>query len=245
MRYRMLIEYNGSGFHGWQVQPNCVTVQETIEKALSTALRFKPALVGSGRTDTGVHARGQVAHFDVPFLIHAQKLKRSLNGLLGDQVGILELEETTPEFHARFDARLRCYHYYISTEKHPLSLHRTYVLRPEPDLEKMNIAAKVLLGVHDCSAFCRVKSETKNRVCTISEAVWIKELHKGDFLFRIKADRFLHGMVRAIVGTLLEIGQGKRAVEDMAKVLASQDRTQAGPAAPARGLVLENVMYER
>ena len=244
-RYRALIEYNGTPFHGWQIQPQCVTVQGAIEDALETALRYRPTVVGSGRTDTGVHARGQVAHFDAPFVLDVHKLRRSLNGLLQRKISILSLEQAPRDFHARFDARQRCYHYHVSTEIHPLTNHVRYVIRPEPDYEIMNRAAQKLLGLHNFSAFCRIQSETKNRECNVQEAIWTKETYTGDWLFRIVADRFLHGMVRTIVGTLLEVGWGKRSVEDIRAIIMSQDRTQAGPAAPPHGLVLEHVSYDR
>ena len=244
MRYRMLIEYDGTGYHGWQIQPNCETVQETIENALYTVLRVKTGIVGSGRTDAGVHARGQVAHFDATEPIDVQKVRRSLNGVLPAQISVLALEKTHAEFHARFDARMRRYFYHISQEKHPLSVKSRYVIRFMPDFTVMNQAATQLLGTHNCSAFCRVQSETINRVCTIHEARWEKETYAGDWVFKIAADRFLHGMVRTVVGTLLEVGGGKRAVGNIVTLLDSRDRTLAGPAAPPHGLVLETVAYQ-
>ena len=228
MRYRLLIEYDGTPFHGWQIQPNCETVQETIERALETALRYRPNVVGSGRTDTGVHARGQVAHVDLEEPLDLYKLRRSLNGLLPVQIAILDVQQVTDDFHARFDAKKRTYMYHVSIEKHPLSSHRSYIIWREPDFGAMNRAAHFLLGMHDCSAFCRIQSETKNRMCNVKEAHWSKETYKGDWVFKISADRFLHGMVRTIVGTLLEVGYGKRNAEDMLQLIASQDRTLAG-----------------
>ena len=244
MRYRMLIEYDGTGYHGWQIQPNCETIQETIEDALHTVLRIRIGIVGSGRTDAGVHARGQVAHFDLPEAVDLFKLRRSLNGVLPMQISILKLEKTQDEFHARYDARMRRYFYHISTEKRPLSVKSRYIVRFIPDFDVMNQAARQLLGTYDCSTFCRVQSETINRVCTIQEAQWEKETYAGDWVFKISADRFLHGMVRAIVGTLLEVGGGKRTVAGIAALLDSRDRTKAGPAAPPHGLVLETVAYQ-
>ncbi len=244
MRYRMLIEYDGTGMQGWQIQPEGKTVQGCLEEALHVALRYRPNVVGSGRTDAGVHARGQVAHFDTPQPIDVFKVRNSLNGLLPGQVAVLALDRVEEQFHARYDARRRSYLYHLSTERHPLSARYRYEVRPEPDFERMNRAAHSLLGCHDCSAFCRVKSETKNRVCTLFEATWEEETYKGDWVFKITADRFLHGMVRTIVGTLLDVGHGKRPVGDVGAILRSKDRTRAGPAAPAHGLVLEEVAYE-
>ena len=207
-------------------------------------LRIKVGISGSGRTDAGVHARGQVAHFDLPEPVDIPKLRRSLNGVLPRQISVLNLKETHDEFHARYDARMRRYFYHISTEKHPLSVKSRYIIRFIPDFDVMNRAAGQLLGTYDCSAFCRVQSETINRVCTIREACWEKETYAGDWVFKISADRFLHGMVRTIVGTLLEVGGGKRNVDDIAALLDSRDRTLAGPAAPPHGLVLETVAYQ-
>lgn len=243
MRYKLLIEYDGSAFHGWQIQPGVITVQEAIEKALKIALRQDISIMGSGRTDTGVHARGQVAHFDVPEPVDVYRLKASLNGLLSRSVGILDLEATHPEFHARYDAYKRRYHYYISTHKRPLSSHQRAYIKPLPDFAVMNDAASLLLGSYNYSAFCKTKSETKNRTCNVQEAKWVEDTQSGDWYFCIAADRFLHGMVRAITGTLLEVGHGKRKPESIPAILQSLDRTQAGPAAPAQGLVLEEVYY--
>ena len=243
MRYQMLIEYNGTSYHGWQIQPGMPTVQEAIEDALAVALRNRVTLTGSGRTDAGVHARGQVAHFDAQQAVDAYRLKASLNCLLADDIGILDLRETTDTFHARYDAFQRRYHYYVSIEKRPLSSVQRAQIRPLPDFERMNGAAAYLLGTHNFSTFCKIKSETQNRICNVMQAKWIKETYAGDWFFQIVADRFLHGMVRAITGTLLEVGHGKRSIDSLPALIATQDRTQAGPAAPAKGLVLEEVLY--
>lgn len=244
MRYQLLIEYEGSAFHGWQIQPNCETVQEVIEQAFETAVRYRPNVVGSGRTDTGVHARGQVAHVDLKDPVDPIKLRRSLNGILPREIAILGLEQASDDFHARFDAIKRTYMYHVSLEKHPLTMHRSYKIGRIPDFHAMNAAAGVLLGTHNCSAFCRIQSETQNRVCTIEEAYWSEETYRGDWVFKISADRFLHGMVRTIVGTLLEVGNSKRDPAGIKELIESQDRTLAGPAAPPYGLVLEEVTYQ-
>lgn len=239
----MHIAYDGTDFCGWQIQPGEPTVQGKIEEALGVILRHRPDVVGSGRTDAGVHARGQVAHFDSSEPIDPTRVKGSLNGLLPDSIGILGLEATSDTFHARYDARLRTYHYYISTEKAPLTRSHRCFVRPVPDIDAMNQAARILCTKENFSAFCRAQSETKNRVCTIQQATWLSETYEGHWVFKIKADRFLHGMVRTIVGTLLEIGRGKRSARDLQKTIDSRDRRMAGPAAPAHGLVLEKVSY--
>ena len=243
MRYKMLIEYDGTNYHGWQIQPGVQTVQQAIEEALGIAVREKINLTGSGRTDAGVHARGQVAHFDTTKPVDLYRLKASLNGLLPDGIGIIQLENADDEFHARYDARQRVYHYYVTSEKHPLTIHKRAFIRPNPDYDAMNEAASFLLGTHNFSAFCKIKSETKNRFCNVQAAKWTKESQPGDWFFKIVADRFLHGMVRAITGTLLEVGHGKRSGENIKETLLSEDRTLAGPAAPAHGLILEKVTY--
>lgn len=242
--YRMTVEYDGTDFCGWQVQAGEPTVQELLEEALETALRKRVDVVGSGRTDSGVHARGQVAHFRLDPPIDSYRLLASLNGILPRSVAVRSLNQTHDEFHARFDARLRRYHYYLTTGFRALDRHVRWRVRPEPDFEKMERATDDLLGEQDFDAFCIAQSETENRVCTVYFAKWIEESADGDWRFEITADRFLHGMVRAIVGTLLEIGHGKRPADDIPRILATKDRREAGPSAPALGLVLEQVDYD-
>jgi tRNA pseudouridine38-40 synthase len=156
---------------------------------------------------------------------------------------VLSVDEAPEGFHARYDARRRRYHYYLATEPRVLDRHTRLFMRPAPDFERMNRAARHLLGKHDFDAFCRARSETTNRICTVYEASWHREARPGDWTFAIEADRFLHGMVRSIVGTLLQVGHNRRDGEQLPDVLASRDRRRAGPAAPAHGLVLEEVSY--
>ena len=244
MTYRFLIEYDGTDFKGWQIQANQPTIQEELEKALAVVLKTRLSVVGSGRTDAGVHARGQVAHVRSVQPLDPFRLRRSLNGLLPRSIVVLSIKQVAEDFHARYDARRRRYHYYVSTAPRALDRHTRWLVRPAPDFDGMNRSAEALLGTHHFGALCRTRSETENRVCTVERARWIAEDRPGDWRFEMAADRFLHGMVRAAVGTLIEIGLGKRPADDLPRVLASQDRREAGAAAPARGLVLEHVAYD-
>ena len=242
--YRLDIEYDGTEWHGWQFQPDLPTVQGALESAFEVAMRRSTTIIGSGRTDAGVHATGQVAHFCDDEPIDTDRLLSALNGIIPPSVAVRSISQTHDSFHARYDAKKRQYRYRISTQSIALDRHIRWFVRPEPDFDAMNRAAGLLLGSHNYSAFCRVLSETENRVCAVSEAAWIPVPEKeGSFDFVICADRFLHGMVRSIVGTLVEVGKGKRASDTIPALLLSEDRTQAGFAAPAHGLTLEQVWY--
>lgn len=257
MTLRLDLEYDGTAFAGWQVQPGERTVQGVVEDALAVVWRTHVAVAGSGRTDAGVHARGQVAHVVVPdgVALDGQpaaldRLARSLGGLLPRDVALTALAVAPDGFHARYDARRRTYHYRIATAPRALDRHTRLVVRHALDLAAMNAAAAHLVGRHHFGAFCRTQSETENRVCTVEDAVWEPEKdgwdgnrREGDWRFRVSADRFLHGMVRAFVGTLLQVGRRRLPVDAIPEILASEDRRQAGPAAPPHGLVLWRVEY--
>ena len=242
--FRLNIEYLGTEWHGWQIQPDHPTIQGAIESALRTAMRQPIGITGSGRTDTGVHASGQVAHLSIDQDVDEQRLLASLNGLLPGSIAIRSIQRVRDDFHARFDAGSRQYRYRMGHVPFAIEDAIRWFVRPAPDMTRMNRAASLLLGRHDFTSFCRTQSETENRVCTIETAGWMvtaEDESKVDFV--VRADRFLHGMVRAIVGTLVEIGQGKRDPDDITAILAARDRKKAGFAAPARGLMLEKVLY--
>jgi len=238
------IEYDGTDWHGWQSQPDDATVQDAIEHALQTALRKPVSITGSGRTDAGVHARGQIAHMTIDKDIDSHRLMGSLNGLLPKSVAIRAIECVRDDFHARYDARLRRYTYRICSVPVAIGRHYHWYLTPELDVDEMNRAAQDLIGTHNFSVFCRTNSETRNRVCTVMKACWNRTDVAHTWIFEITANRFLHGMVRSIVGTLVEIGNGKRSSDCVPDLIACKDRREAGFAAPACGLTLEEVLYD-
>ena len=241
--FRLLVEYDGTDFRGWQAQRVGPTVQQTVEAALAVALRAPVGVVGSGRTDAGVHARGQVAHFATDRDVDPARLAASLNGVLPPTVAVIAAEQAPDGFHARFDAVRRAYRYHTATAPRALDRHTRVVLRGAPDVDAMNRAAAHILGRHDCTSFCRTQSETINRTCTVETARWVHEARAGDVYFEIHADRFLHGMVRTLGGTLLAVGRGRLPETALADALAARDRRAAGVAAPPHGLVLHSVGY--
>ena len=238
----MELGYNGGAYHGWQLQPGDITVQETLEKALSTLLRKKIGVVGCGRTDTGVHASQYYLHFDSDAELDPGELEFKLNSILPDDIAVYKIFKVPEEAHARFDAVSRSYQYKIYEGKSPFLWGLVWQKRSlNLNVDLMNEAAAMLLNHSDFKAFSRSKTDVKTYICKVHHAGWKRE---GDLLvFHITADRFLRNMVRAIVGTLLEIGQGKRPVEEMNDIIESRDRTQAGPSVKAEGLYLSKVVY--
>lgn len=244
-RYLVKLAFDGAPFHGWQVQSNAVSVQEVITNALEVRLRKEMiSLVGCGRTDTGVHAREFYAHFDLDENLPADKLDEltyRLNKQLPNEVVIFSIKETAPDFHARFSAISRTYRYYLHNRKDPFLDNYSWCLLNDLDLTEMNRAASILLEYEDFTSFARLHSQTETNICHIEEAKWEQDGHR--FIFTITADRFLRNMVRAVVGTLIEVGQGKKNLGEFIKIIEVKDRSEAGKSAPARGLFLEQVLY--
>ena len=243
MRYFIEFTYNGSSFHGSQTQPNGNTVQAEMEAAFATILRQAVPLTFAGRTDAGVHADKMVAHFDIDKAVPANFAAR-LNNLLPDSIAIIDLQPVQDDAHARFDAIERTYHYRITTRKDPfLYINHTRVAAGL-DFEAMNKAARLLLGKQDFASFCRVHTDVKTTICDVKRAQWIQE-SETEYTFVITADRFLRNMVRAVVGTLFEIGKGKMTEAQLADIIAAHNRCKAGHSAPAEGLSLVEIKYPK
>jgi len=240
--FKLIVEYDGTDFVGWQSQINGRAVQDEITGALRQILQEEVTLIGSGRTDSGVHARGQVAGFRSGSLISPSKLLSALNGVLPRDICIHSVEEVSPAFHARFDARVRRYRYFIAREPSAVDRRFCWLVLSPLDFPSMEDIAQRVAGGHDFGAFCTHASEVENHACVVDRSVWIVEDHR--LIYEIAADRFVHGMVRTLVGTMVDIGRGKIAAEEFDAILASRDRRRAGMAAPALGLFLEEVGYE-
>jgi tRNA pseudouridine38-40 synthase len=241
MRFRLTLEYDGSAYKGWQFQVGQKTVQGEIENALKRIFSDHIRVIGAGRTDTGVHARGQVAHFDLDFPSEPNRLLRSLNGILNSDIRMKDISAVDSKFHARFSAKFREYHYYISTQPTALLRNYSWHLTYDLDLSQLNKAAQIIKGKNDFTSFCRSNSEVNNHYCHIKKAGWLKI--DDQLVFIIQADRFLHGMVRALVGTFVDIGRKKLEVTDIKDILKDKNRSSASQSAPARGLILEKVIY--
>ena len=235
------MSYNGSSYHGWQIQPNAVTVQETIQDALSKLLNTNSSITGAGRTDTGVHAFQMFAHFDVDETLDTENLTFKLNSFLPKDIAIQSIFQVNADAHSRFHAIKRSYDYKISLKKNVFLFDYTHYVHQKLDVDKMNEAANILLEYTNFQCFSKSNTDVKTYNCKIEQAQWKQE---GNLLiFTISADRFLRNMVRAIVGTLLNIGLSKIAVSDMHKILASKDRSEAGFSVPSKGLYLTEVLY--
>ncbi|WP_378177660.1 tRNA pseudouridine(38-40) synthase TruA [Aquimarina sp. SS2-1] len=243
MRYFLELSYNGTPYHGWQRQPNAISVQEVLENALSTLLRIKTDIVGAGRTDTGVHARQIMAHFDSLIELDTVQLKYKLNSILPPEIAIQNVSLVKQDAHARFDAVSRSYEYVVTVSKDPFNINGAYYLKRDLDIDLMNDAAKLLLNYTNFKCFSKSKTDVKTYNCNITNAIWEK---KGDIVvFKISANRFLRNMVRAIVGTLIEIGEHKLDIDDLKNIIKSENRSEAGYSVPAHGLYLTEVQYPK
>lgn len=243
MRYFFQISYLGTRYHGWQTQANAIGVQKIVEEALSKLLREKISIVGSGRTDTGVHCAKQFFHADVSRALNTKDLILRMNSFLPKDIAIHNIIKVKPDAHARYDARQRAYEYKITRRKDPLLVGYAYHFFKEVDLKTMNTAAALLRGTHDFQCFSKVKTDVNHFICDVKKAEWNQ---KGELLvFNIVANRFLRGMVRAIVGSLLDVGTGKTTLKSFKQLIESKDRKQAGMNVPPEGLYLVDVEYRK
>ncbi|MCR5076995.1 MAG: tRNA pseudouridine(38-40) synthase TruA [Prevotella sp.] len=253
-RYFITLSYDGTAYHGWQVQPNGISVQEVLERALSTLLREPVAVTGAGRTDAGVHGRMMVAHFDTAQAIDCAQLTYKVNRLLPRDISVSRIKAVDGELHARFSATSRTYHYYIHTGKQPFSRHYSCEIRYPLDFDSMNEAAAYLIGEKDFKCFCKAGADVKTTICRLTEARWMScrsELalpmeDKGtvaDWCFVITANRFLRNMVRAVVGTLIDVGRGRLALDDFKRIVDNGTRSDAGESMPGNALFLWNIKY--
>lgn len=241
-RYFIYFSYKGTGYHGWQIQPNGKSIQQVLTNALSTILRTDIEVVGAGRTDTGVHAKLMVAHFDFEGKIPEVKLiKSKLNSLLPCDIAVSGLVEVKPDAHARFDAVSRKYEYHLVTKKNVFKTGYSARVNDKLNFELMNRAAAVLKEYNDFTSFSKLHTDVKTNNCVITHAQWTEI--EDEWIFTIEADRFLRNMVRAIVGTLLDVGRGKMSIDEFRNVIEAKNRCKAGVSVPACGLFLVNVQY--
>lgn len=249
MRFFITLSYDGTRYHGWQIQPNGDSIQQRLQEALSTLLRQPIEVVGAGRTDTGVHARMMVAHFDWPnnpldpcSLTLDPTIVYKLNKLLPHDIAVQEVRQVPDDLHARFSATERTYHYHIHTHKDPFLQAYSWQVTYPLDFTQMNEAAKVLLEYKDFTSFSKVNTDTRTNLCDLREAHW-DQVATGQWRFTITANRFLRNMVRAIVGTLIEVGRGRITIDEMRRIIEAKDRCKAGESVPAKGLFLIDIKY--
>lgn len=241
MRYFLELSYNGTAYHGWQNQPNAISVQEVLEKGLSTLLAENTPIVGAGRTDAGVHASQMFAHFDTEKEINETDLAYKLNSFLPKDIAIHDIFKVKPEAHSRFDALSRTYLYRITLSKNVFNFDSAYYVKQPLDVENMNEASKILLNYKDFQCFSKSKTDVKTYYCDVVQADWF--FKDGELHFVVKANRFLRNMVRAIVGTMVNIGLGKIKVDDLHQIIQSKNRSEAGFSVPAHALYLTKIEY--
>lgn len=242
-RFFLEIAYDGTLYHGWQIQNNAVSVQQRVNEALAKILRVEVETVGAGRTDTGVHAKQLYVHFDMEAgrITDEDRFLHALNALLPSDIAARRLRLVHHDAHARFDALERSYEYHIHFEKDPFLIHKSWQLRDYPDVQRMNEAAAFLLGKHDFGCFSKSNTQVFTNICTVTRAQWVED--RGRMVFHVTADRFLRNMVRAIVGTLLDIGLKHKEASSIVAIIQSKDRAKAGTSVPAHGLYLTRVVY--
>lgn len=242
MRYLLRLAYNGKDYHGWQKQPNAITVQETLENAIALLLKNKVQVVGCGRTDTGVHAKSFFAHFDIETHIENPKqFVQKLNSLLDNSIAVQSIKLVEPDFHARFSAVSRTYKYYILTAKDPFLFNYAWCIYYDLDIKLMEEALKILFKHNDFTSFSKLHTDVKTNNCQILQTSIYT--HKQKLIIEISADRFLRNMVRAIVGTLVDVGKRKITANDFEDIILAKNRSLAGQSAPAKGLFLTDVKY--
>lgn len=242
MRYFIWFSYDGTQYHGWQLQPNGNTVQAELQRGLSLLLREEITVTGAGRTDTGVHARQMAAHFDTDAVFDTDTLVMKMNGVLPPDISVSKVEQVSDEIHARFSAIARTYYYYIHTKKNPFRRHYSLELHYVLDFPLMNEAARILMEYEDFGAFCKAGSDVKTTLCHVTAAEW-HQTAEDAWYFEITANRFLRNMVRAVVGTLIEVGRHRMTLDEFRQVIIGGRRTQAGESMPAQALFLERVEY--
>lgn len=243
MRYFIHLSYDGSRYHGWQIQPNGISIESEIERCLSTLLGVPVDIVGAGRTDAGVHARHMVAHFDVEEPVaDTSQLTYKLNRMLPPDIRIEKTESVPDDMHARFSAKWRTYHYYLSLKPTPFNRHYIWHCHYDLDFPLMNEAARMLMEYKDFACFCKSHTDVKTTLCDVVEAEWVKT-GDSEWFFVIKANRFLRNMVRAVVGTLVEVGRHRMTLEQFRSVIEGKSRCQAGESMPANALFLEKIEY--
>jgi tRNA pseudouridine38-40 synthase len=241
LRYFIQFAYFGKAYHGWQNQPNAITVQQVLEEGLTMLLRTKIVTMGAGRTDAGVHAKDMFAHFDFKEIENPTDLAHRLNNYLPSDITVKSIVKVSDDAHARFDAVERTYEYWIVQEKNPFQIDTAHYIWASLDIAAMNKAASILMEYEDFECFSKSHTDVKTYLCKLKKAVWEKK--EGKLVFTITADRFLRNMVRAIVGTLLEVGLKKIAPEAIKEIIKSKDRSRAGVSVPAKGLYLTKVLY--
>jgi tRNA pseudouridine38-40 synthase len=238
---KLIIEYDGTNYHGWQIQKNSITIQGELKKALLKLTGEAENFIGAGRTDSGVHAKGQVANFRMHKTLKTFQIVRGLNAYLPEDIVVKSAEFVSNSFHSRYSAKKRIYHYHICRERTAIRRHFCWQVYKNFSLKLLNQMAKMLVGNHDFSAFSRLVVSSQHKQCIVFESHWFERAN--ECVFRIVANRFLHGMVRTIVGTMMEIAYGKHDIEKFNEIFNGKNRLQAGPAAPAQGLILEEVIY--